>query len=58
VPKFVGHVSEDWRTIHVMQEDMVVEQSVLNSPPGVTPVQRFVTERVCHRERTLHKIHD
>jgi hypothetical protein len=41
-----------------MQEDMVVEQSVLNSPPGVTPVQQFVTERVCHRERTLHKIHD
>jgi hypothetical protein len=58
VPKFVGHVSEDWRTIHVIKEDMVVEQSVLNSPPGVTPVQRFVTERVCHRERTLHKIHD
>jgi hypothetical protein len=58
VPKFVGHVSKDWRTIHVMQEDMVVEQSILNSPPGVTPVQQFVTDRVCHRERTLHKIHD
>jgi len=58
VPKFVGHISKDWRTIHVMQEDMVVEQSVLNSPPGVTPVQQFVTDRVCHRERTLHKIHD
>ena|SRR5437867_2297061 len=58
VPKFVGHISKDWRTIQVMQEDMVVEQSVLNSPPGVTPVQQFVTDRVCHRERTLHKIHD
>src|SRR6267143_1716925 len=57
VPKFVGHISKDWRTIQVMQEDMVVEQSVLNSPPGVTPVQQFVTDRVCHRERTLHKIH-
>src|SRR6266481_2263080 len=34
VPKFVGHISKDWRTIQVMQEDMVVEQSVLNSPPG------------------------
>ena len=58
VPKFVGHISKDWRTIQVMQEDMVVEQSVLNSPPGVTPVQQFITDRVCHRERTLHKIHD
>ena len=58
VPRFVGHISKDWRTIQVMQEDMVVEQSVLNSPPGVTPVQQFVTDRVCHRERTLHKIHD
>ena len=58
VPKFVGHISKDWRTIQVMQEDMVVEQSVLNSPPGVTPVQQFVTDRVCHRERTLHKIGD
>jgi len=58
VPKFIGHISKDWRTIQVMQEDMVVEQSVLNSPPGVTPVQQFVTPRVCHRERTLHKIHD
>jgi hypothetical protein len=58
VPKFVGHISKDWRTIQIMQEDMVVEQSILNSPPGVTPVQQFVTDRVCHRERTLHKIHD
>ncbi|HXM80642.1 MAG TPA: hypothetical protein VN929_01825 [Burkholderiales bacterium] len=58
VPRFVGYISKDWRTIQVMQEDMVVEQSVLNSPPGVTPVQQFVTDRVCHRERTLHKIHD
>ena len=58
VPKFVGHISKDWRTIDLVHETMAVEQSVNTSPPGVTPVQQFVTPRVCHRERTLRKIHD
>src|SRR2546425_818839 len=58
VPKFVGHISKDWRTIDLVHEDMVVEQVVNTSPPGVTPAQEFVTPRVCHRERTLRKIHD
>jgi len=57
-PKFVGHISKDWRTIDLVHETMAVEQSVTTSPPGVTPVQQFVTPRVCHRERTLRKIHD
>ena len=58
VPKFVGHISKDWKTIDLVHETMAVEQSVNTSPPGVTPVQQFVTPRVCHRERTLRKIHD
>jgi len=58
VPKFVGHISKDWRTIDLVHETMAVEQSVNTSPPGVTPIQQFITPRVCHRERTLRKIRD
>ena len=58
VPRFVGIVSKDLRTVSVTHEDMVVEQSILSSPDGVTPAQQFVTFRVCHRERTLRKIRD
>ncbi len=56
VPRFVGKISKDWKTISVTHEDMVVEQSVLTSPDGVTPFQQFVIDRVCHRERTLYKV--
>jgi len=58
VPRLVGKISKDWKTITVTHEDMAVEQLVNTTPDGVTPFQQFVTDRICHRERTLHKIHD
>jgi len=54
VPQFVGKISKDRKTIAVTQADVVVEQNVL-TPVG-QPQQ--ITDRVCHRERTLRKIHD
>jgi hypothetical protein len=56
VPRFVGHISNDWKTIALHQEDLVVEQLILSSPASVTPPQQFITPRVCQRVRTMHKI--
>jgi hypothetical protein len=57
-PRFVGYISKDWKSISLHQEDLVVEQAILSSPPEVTPPQQFVTPRVCQRVRTLNKIAD
>lgn len=52
-PRFKGTISKDRRTILVIQEDMVVEQSVFTPANGAPP---SVNDRICHRERTLTKL--
>jgi hypothetical protein len=48
LPRQVGRISEDLRTINLVQEDMVVEQVVFEAP-GV----HDVLPRICYRERVL-----
>lgn len=52
VPRFVGKISKDRKTISLTQEDMVVEQLVITPLVG----QPTTTDRVCNRVRNLYRI--
>jgi hypothetical protein len=53
VPRSVGRISEDLRTISLTQDDVEVEQIIFDSPEGIDPPVRLITPRICHRERIL-----
>jgi len=52
LPRFVGKISKDRKTIVLTQENVVVEQNVI-TPLGQAPQ---ITDRICERHRILTRI--
>src|SRR3989454_1191612 len=52
LPRFVGKISKDRKTIVLTQENVVVEQNVI-TPFGQAPQ---ITDRICERHRILTRI--
>jgi hypothetical protein len=55
LPKTVGVLGKEGKTLTMTSLGPSVEYSILRSPPGQT-FQEFVTPRVCQRDRVLRKI--